>query len=63
MRFARLASADIAAYVATGDPFDKAGAYGIQGYAGRFVRHVEGSDSGIMGLPLYETHSLLRRLT
>lgn len=63
VRFARLTAADIAAYVATGDPFDKAGAYGIQGYAGRFVRHIEGSDSGIMGLPLYETHSLLRGRT
>lgn len=60
VRFARLRAADIAAYVATGDPLDKAGAYGIQGYAGRFVRHIDGSDSGIMGLPLYETHCLLR---
>jgi septum formation protein len=60
VRFARLGAQDIARYVATGDPFDKAGAYGIQGYAGRFVRRIDGSDSGIMGLPLYETHCLLR---
>ncbi|MFA7503150.1 MAG: nucleoside triphosphate pyrophosphatase [Burkholderiaceae bacterium] len=60
VRFARLTAADIDTYVASGDPFDKAGGYGIQGYAGRFVRRVEGSDSGIMGLPLYETHCLLR---
>ncbi|MBE0593014.1 MAG: Maf family protein, partial [Gemmatimonadales bacterium] len=60
VRFARLTAGDIATYVASGDPFDKAGGYGIQGYAGRFVRRVEGSESGIMGLPLYETHCLLR---
>jgi septum formation protein len=50
----------IAAYVATGEPFDKAGAYAIQGRAGAFVERLEGSYSGVMGLPLYETASLLR---
>ena len=63
VRFGRLGAADIERYVATGDPLDKAGAYGIQGYAGRFVRRIDGSDSGIMGLPLYETHCLLRGLS
>lgn len=62
VRFARLDAAGIAAYVASGEPFDKAGGYGIQGHAGRFVRRVEGSPSGIMGLPLYETDCLLRGL-
>ena len=50
----------VAAYVASGEPFDKAGGYGIQGAAGAFARRLEGSYSGIMGLPLYETARLLR---
>jgi septum formation protein len=49
----------IAAYVATGEPLDKAGAYGIQGWAGSRIRRVNGSHSAIMGLPLYETAKLL----
>lgn len=60
--FARLSDAQIDAYVASGEPFDKAGAYGIQGAAGAFARRIEGSYSGIMGLPLYETARLLRGL-
>ena len=51
----------IAAYVETGEPFDKAGAYAIQGRAGAFVERIEGSYSGIMGLPLYETVQLLAK--
>jgi septum formation protein len=58
--FARMSAADIAAYVATGEPRGKAGAYAIQGSVARFVRRIEGSHSGIMGLPLYETTRLLR---
>ncbi len=50
----------IEAYVQSGEPFDKAGAYGIQGRAGAFVARLEGSYSGVMGLPLYETANLLR---
>ncbi len=50
----------IEAYVASGEPFDKAGGYGIQGRAGAFVSRVEGSYSGVMGLPLFETAELLR---
>lgn len=50
----------IEAYVASGEPFDKAGGYGIQGRAGAFVSRVEGSYSGVMGLPLFETVELLR---
>jgi septum formation protein len=58
--FAPLEEARIAAYVQSGEPFDKAGAYGIQGRAGAFVQRLEGSYSGVMGLPLYETANLLR---
>lgn len=51
----------IDAYIASGEPFDKAGAYGIQGIIGQYVRHISGSHSGIMGLPLFETSELLRK--
>ena len=57
--FARLRDHEIRAYVASGDPMDKAGAYGIQGEAGSFVRRIEGTQSGIMGLPLYLTARVL----
>ena len=60
VRFARLTSTQIAHYVASEEPFDKAGGYGIQGPAGAFVRRIEGSYSGIMGLPLHETARMLR---
>ena len=60
VRFATLSAASIAAYCATGEPYDKAGGYGIQGTAALFVEHIEGSHSGIMGLPLFETARLLR---
>jgi septum formation protein len=59
--FVELDNERIAAYVQSGEPFDKAGAYGIQGRAGAFVRRIEGSYSGIMGLPLFETAELLRK--
>ena len=58
--FAELDAERIAAYAASGEPFDKAGAYGIQGRAGAFVSRIEGSYTGVMGLPLYETAQLLR---
>ncbi len=54
-----LSEAEIAAYVASGDWRGKAGAYGIQGPAGAFVRRIVGSHPAVMGLPLYETVSLL----
>jgi septum formation protein len=53
--------AELQAYVASGDCFGKAGAYAIQGRAGAWVERIEGSYSGIMGLPLYETRALLRQ--
>jgi septum formation protein len=59
--FARLSAARIAAYVAGGEPFGKAGGYAIQGAAAAFVRRIEGSHSGIMGLPLHETCRLVER--
>ena len=61
VRFATLSSASIKAYCATQEPYDKAGGYGIQGMAALFVEHIDGSHSGIMGLPLYETANLLRK--
>ncbi len=59
--FAELDAAQIDAYVATGEPLGKAGAYGIQGAAAAFIAHMSGSYSGIMRLPLYETAQLLRQ--
>lgn len=61
VRFATLSAQSIKAYCATTEPYDKAGGYGIQGMAALFVEHIEGSHSGIMGLPLYETAKLLRQ--
>ncbi|MEJ8848176.1 Maf family protein [Variovorax rhizosphaerae] len=52
---------DIAAYVASGEPLGKAGAYAVQGRAAAFIEHMTGSYSGIMGLPMYETNALLRQ--
>ena len=57
-----LSKDEIAQYVATGEADDKAGAYGIQGRAARFVIELRGSYSGVMGLPLYETSQLLEKL-
>jgi len=58
--FGRWTPAQISSYVGSGEPMGKAGAYAIQGRAGAFVSHISGSYSGIMGLPLFETASLLR---
>lgn len=57
--FKELTEEEIAAYVRLADPYDKAGGYGIQGLAGAFIKKIEGSYSGIMGLPVYETCELL----
>ena len=53
--FRDLAHDEIERYVATGEPFDKAGAYAVQGRAASFVSRIDGSYTGVMGLPLYET--------
>lgn len=60
VRFALLTDAEIAAYVASGEPLDKAGAYAVQGLAAAFIQRISGSYSAIMGLPLFETAVLLR---
>lgn len=60
VRFASMTSAQIKAYVDTGEPMGKAGAYAVQGKAAAFVAHISGSYTGIMGLPLFETANLLR---
>lgn len=60
VRFRRLAADEIQRYVASGEPRDKAGAYGIQGRAAIFIEEIRGSHSGIVGLPLCETALLLR---
>lgn len=59
VRFKQLSDDEIRRYVATGEPFDKAGAYGIQGKAGMFIEHISGSYTGVMGLPVFETARLL----
>jgi len=61
VRFRELADGEILEYVATGEPYDKAGGYAIQGRAAAFIPEILGSYTGVMGLPLYETASLLRK--
>lgn len=58
--FKPLSEAEIGAYLASREAFDKAGGYGIQGRAALFIEHLSGSYSGVMGLPLYETSELLK---
>lgn len=58
--FDTLSEERIRRYLLTGEAHDKAGAYGIQGHAGAFVKQIEGSYTGVMGLPLYETVELLK---
>jgi septum formation protein len=60
--FGTLSLSECAAYWDTGEPLGKAGGYAVQGRAAVFIRHIAGSYSGIMGLPLYETAELLTRL-
>lgn len=60
VRFAPVDRAALQRYAATGEPLGKAGAYGIQGRAAAFIERIDGSYSGIMGLPLFETAALLR---
>ncbi|VTU20057.1 Maf-like protein YhdE [Variovorax sp. SRS16] len=62
VHFAAVGAARIADYVASGEPLGKAGAYAIQGRAAAFVEHISGSHSGIMGLPMFETAQLLRKV-
>ena len=61
VRFAAMNAQDIAAYVASGEPMGKAGAYAVQGLAASYIARISGSYSGIMGLPLFETAHALRQ--
>ena len=62
VRFRQLDEDEIRHYVISGEPMDKAGAYGIQGRAGMFVEHPAGSFTGVMGLPVCETGELLKKI-
>ena len=59
--FAAMSAAEIAAYVASGEPMDKAGAYAIQGLASRYVTRIDGSHPNVVGLPMAVVHDLLRQ--
>jgi len=62
VRFSAMSDSEIASYVASGEPRDKAGAYAIQGLASKFVVGVEGSYSNVVGLPVSTLYALLREL-
>jgi septum formation protein len=62
VHFARLTSEDLSRYLATGEPFDKAGAYAIQGHAGRYIPRIEGCYFNVVGLPIARVVSALREL-
>ncbi len=62
VRFKSLSSHEINAYILTREPFGKAGAYAIQGYAATFIDELHGSYSSVMGLPIFETNALLNQL-
>ena len=62
VKFLKISAADIDDYIATGEPFDKAGAYGIQGIGGRFVASIDGCYFNVMGLPLSRVWWMLRNL-
>ncbi len=61
--FGPISQAEAAAYWRSGEPQDKAGSYAIQGLAARWVREIHGSYTGVVGLPMFETIALLRRLS
>lgn len=61
--FREISAQDITHYIASGEPMDKAGAYGIQGKGGCFVREISGSYHAVVGLPLVETHELYNQFT
>lgn len=62
VRMARLGDSEIAWYVATGEPFDKAGGYAVQGLASRFIEGIDGSYSNVVGLPISSVYELLKEL-
>jgi septum formation protein len=61
VEFAPLTPKEIAWYVSTGEPFDKAGGYGIQGFASRFVSRIEGCFFNVVGLPVHRVYQMLRQ--
>ncbi len=61
VRFAHVPDKMLQAYCNTSEPYDKAGAYGVQGHAAQFIEYISGSYTGIMGLPLFETAQLLNQ--
>jgi septum formation protein len=61
VRFGKVSDQMLHAYCQTAEPYDKAGAYGVQGLAAQFIDHISGSYTGIMGLPLFETAQLLNQ--
>jgi len=63
VQMTRITDEMIKAYIATGEHRDKAGSYGIQGRAAVWIKHIEGSYSGVMGLPLFETAQLIHTIT
>ena len=62
VEFAKLTTSDCKEYCDTGEPFDKAGGYGIQGYGSAFIRKLNGSYSNVVGLPIHEVVQLLKEL-
>ena len=62
VHFRTLTEEEIAWYSATKEPYDKAGGYAVQGLAAIYIDHIDGSFSGIMGLPAYQTAALLKTL-
>jgi septum formation protein len=62
VRMARLGESEIAWYVSTGEPFDKAGGYAVQGLASRFIEGIDGSYSNVVGLPISSVYELLKEL-
>ena len=63
VQFSAINEQDVNNYIKSGEPMDKAGSYGIQGYAARWIKHISGSYTGIMGLPLYETMQLIEQFS
>jgi len=62
VHFARLSREDLSRYLSTGEPFDKAGAYAIQGHAGRYIPRIEGCYFNVVGLPVSHLVAALREL-
>ena len=62
MTFGSIGDDEVQHYVTAGESLDKAGGYAVQGRAAAFVSHIDGSYSGVVGLPLYETAELLKRV-